>query len=246
MPPATPAVPACDVWWADPALASPALLGLLDEDERARHARFRLAADRDRYAVAHSLARLVCARAAGCAPRDVAFTLHCDHCDRPEPHGKPRPAGPAAGWEISITHSGSRVGVAVARGLPVGLDVERVAESRDLEGLASYALTGIERAALESRPEAERTGGFFTYWARKESLLKATGAGLSGGLTPITVSGPHESAAVLSWDPPGAPDEVWITDLDAGPDYRAALSVLAGGPVPVTEHDAADLLKSCR
>lgn len=243
--PSSPPAPTCDVWWADPALASPALLDLLDEDERVRHARFRLAADRDRYAVARALARLVCAELAGCAPRDVAFTLHCGHCDRPEPHGKPRPAGPAAGLEISITHSGSRVGLAVSSGPAVGLDVERVSSAHDLDGLASYALSEAERVTLSARPEAERADGFFTYWARKESLLKATGQGLAGGLTSVTVSGPHESAAVLSWARSGAPERVWLTDLDAGRGYRAALAVLAAGPVPVATHDAAPLLRNC-
>ncbi|UOE21628.1 4'-phosphopantetheinyl transferase superfamily protein [Thermobifida halotolerans] len=239
----TPAPAHCDVWWAAPALASPALLELLDDAERARHARFRLPADRDRYAVAHALARLLCAGAADCDPREVTFLLHCGHCDRPEPHGKPRPAGPAAGWEISITHSGERVGVAVSRGPAVGLDVERIAE-RDLDGLVSYALTERERAVLDAAADHERAPGFFTYWSRKEALLKATGQGLSGGLTSVEVSGPHEAAAVLSWRGPAAPERVWLTDLDAGGDYRAALAVLADGPVTVAVHDASALLRS--
>ncbi|GAA3720944.1 4'-phosphopantetheinyl transferase superfamily protein [Spinactinospora alkalitolerans] len=233
----------CAVWWADPALAGPAALpALLDERERERHARYRMAADRDRYAAAHALARLVCAREAGCAPQEVAFTLHCGHCDRPEPHGKPRPAGPAQGLELSITHSGARVAVAVARGAAVGVDVEQVREGRDIEGLADYALTGAERTALDAVPAAGRTAGFFTYWSRKEALLKATGEGLSGGLASVAVSGPADDPAVLAWDSPGAPEHVWLGDLDAGPDHRAALAVLTGAPVDVVEHDATELL----
>jgi len=231
----------CDVWWAAPALASPALLDLLDEAERARHARFRLPADRDRYAVGRALARLLCARAAGCHPREVSFLLRCGHCDRPEPHGKPHPAGPAEGWEVSVTHSGERVGVALSRGLPVGLDVERVAD-RDLDGLVSYTLTDRERAALDALAPAERPAGFFTYWARKEALLKATGQGLAGGLTSVEVSGPHADPAVLEWRGPAAPDRVQLVDLDAGDGYRAALAVLAPSPVTVAVHDAAPLL----
>lgn len=236
------ATPRCDVWWADPALASPALLDLLDAAERARHARFRLSADRDRYAVAHALARLLCARAAGCSPREVSFVLRCGHCDRPEPHGKPHPAGPAAGWQMSITHSGRRVGVALSRTAAVGLDVEQVARSRDLAGLVSYTLTATERAALATHPEPERAAGFFTYWARKEALLKATGAGLAGSMASITLSAPREEAAVLAWESSDAPERVWLTDLDAGHDYRAALAVLERGPVHVAVHDATELL----
>lgn len=235
----------CDVWWASPALASPGLLDLLDETERARHARFRRTEDRDRYAVAHALARLLCARVTGCDPREVVFHLRCGHCSRPEPHGKPHPGGPAAGWEISITHSGDRVGVAIAYGLPVGIDVERIT-SRDLEGLASYALTDREYAAWQTLDPADRAAGFFTYWARKEALLKATGQGLSGGLTSVEVSPPDAAAALLAWRGPGTPAQAQLFDLAAGTDYRAALAVLAAHPVTVATHNASALLElSC-
>lgn len=235
----------CDVWWASPALASPELLGLLDETERARHSRFRRSDDRDRYAVAHALARLLCAHAAGCDPREVVFHRRCGHCTRPEPHGKPHPGGPAAGWEISITHSGDRVGVALTRGLPVGLDVEGITD-RDLDGLASYALTAREHAAWRALDAADRAAGFFTYWARKEALLKATGQGLAGGLTSVEVSPPDAAAALLAWHGPEAPTQVRLCDLDAGADYRAALAVVSARPVTVAVHDASVLLNQSR
>nr|WP_052745847.1 4'-phosphopantetheinyl transferase superfamily protein [Allosalinactinospora lopnorensis] len=235
------------MWWADPAWASPALLDLLDERERERHARFRFEADRNRYAVAHALARLVCAREAGCAPDEVAFSLHCRGCarkpgGRSEPHGKPRPDGPAHGLEISLSHSGDRVALALTRGVAVGTDVERVSAERDIEGIIEYALTGAERAALESLPPEAHVNGFFGYWARKEALLKATGDGLSAGLSSISVNGPHEPAELHAWNAPEPPEHAWLTDLDAGPDYRAALAVLAPGPLTVVPRDAAPLL----
>nr|WP_235001196.1 4'-phosphopantetheinyl transferase superfamily protein [Marinactinospora thermotolerans] len=236
--------PACDVWWAAPSAASPALLALLDEEERRRHARYQQAADRDRYVVAHALARLLCAEEAGCAPEEVGFELRCGHCDRPEPHGKPHPVGPAAGLEISISHSGGRVVVALTRQVPVGVDVEEVRASRDIDGLGDYVLTPTEQAALKALSGRERVSGFFTYWARKEALLKATGEGLAGGLTSVEVSGPDTTAAVLSWNSPAAPADVALEDLEAGEDYRAALALLAPGPVRVRVHDAAALLSA--
>ncbi|ASU86281.1 4-phosphopantetheinyl transferase [Nocardiopsis gilva YIM 90087] len=239
----------CEVWWADPAQAHAGLLDLLDDQERARHARFRLAADRDRFVVAHALARLVCAQRAGCAPEDVRFTLHCRNCElrrepRTDPHGKPRPAGPALGLEISISHSGDRVVLAVADGIELGVDVEAVAEGRDIDGLASYTLTGDELAVWRALPAAQRTPGFFRYWARKEALLKATGDGLSGGLGTVGVTGPDDAARLVAWDAPDAPTDVWLTDLDAGTDYRAALAALAPGPIGVTTREAGPLLRS--
>ena len=149
------------------------------------------------------------------------------------------------GWEISITHSGDRVGVALTRGLPVGLDVEGITD-RDLDGLASYALTAREHAAWRALDAADRAAGFFTYWARKEALLKATGQGLAGGLTSVEVSPPDAAAALLAWHGPEAPTQVWLCDLDAGADYRAALAVVSARPVTVAVHDASVLLNQSR
>ncbi|MUL43421.1 4'-phosphopantetheinyl transferase superfamily protein [Streptomonospora sp. PA3] len=241
----------CRLWWASPRDASPALLDLLDAGERERHARLRLAADRDRYLVAHALARLALAREAGCAPAEVAFTLHCRACERhpeprPDPHGKPLPAGPAAGLEISLSHSGDRVLLALAHGVPVGADVERIAPDRDTAGLADYCLRPRERRDLDGLPPGQRAEGFFGYWARKEALLKATGEGLSGGLGTVGVSGPYERAEVVEWDSPAAPRHVRLTDLDAGPGYRAALAALWPGPITPVVGDTAELLADHR
>ncbi|GAA4931990.1 4'-phosphopantetheinyl transferase superfamily protein [Streptomonospora halophila] len=241
----------CRLWWASPDDASPALLDLLDPEERERRARFRARADRDRYLVAHALARLALAREAGCEPAEVAFTLHCRSCERrpdprPEPHGKPRPAGAAAGLEISISHSGERVLLALAHGVAVGADVEQVSADRDTDGLVDYCLSPAERGDLDRVPGDRRTEGFFGYWARKEALLKATGDGLSGGLAAVGVSGPFEPAGVLAWDSPDAPEHVRLTDLDAGPGYRAALAALTPAPLTTDTGDTAALLGAVR
>lgn len=235
----------CDVWWAAPSAARPALLLLLDDHEQQRHRRFLKSTDRDRYLVSHALARLCLARAADCSPDKVSYVRDCPHCAGTEPHGKPRPVGPAAGLEFSITHSGDWVAIAVCSEAGVGVDVERIrgeGES-DLDGLASYVLTTQERSDLARIPTQERSAAFFTYWTRKEALLKATGAGLSGGLNSITVSGPRESARVVRWDSADAPDSVRLDDLSAGTGYRAALATLTPRPVRARHHDGTELLK---
>ncbi|WP_017624284.1 4'-phosphopantetheinyl transferase family protein, partial [Nocardiopsis chromatogenes] len=209
----------CDVWWATPAQAHPDLGRFLDARERERHARFRRQADRDRYIVAHALARLAVAREAGCPPEAVEFDLHCRNCDGAdrEPHGKPVPAGPAAGLEVSISHSGERVALAVARGVPVGIDVEEVSSRRDTSALAEMALAPAEREVLAALPADRAAEGFFTYWARKEALLKASGEGIYAGLTSVEVSSPAAPGRVVAWASPGAPPpgRVRLVDLDA-------------------------------
>jgi 4'-phosphopantetheinyl transferase len=244
------------VWWAHTSAASERLLRLLDRGEAARQSRFRLQADRDRHLLGRSLARLVLAERAGCAPEGVTFELRCLSCEDKSrtgaeggdkaPHGKPVPTGAAQGWEVSISHSGEWVVLALAREVPVGVDVERVSDSRDLDGLAGYTLAESEHEVWRSLPDEDRVGAFFGYWARKEALLKATGLGLSGGLRRVAVSPPHAEARLLSWEGGGGPGSAWLSDLDRGAEYRSALAVLTGRPVRLTVHSperTADLLR---
>ena len=245
------------VWWARTSDADSRLTRLLDEGEQIRNARFRRQADRDRHLLGRALARLALADLAGCPPEKVTFDLRCRSCEEKErtgarggddePHGKPHPSGPAEGLEISVSHSGDWVALAVSEGAPVGVDVEGVSAARDVEGLADFTLAEVERRDWLLLPAEERAAAFFGYWARKEALLKATGLGLSGGLRRVAVSPPHTPARLLSWDGGGGPDAAWLSDLDRGAAYRSALAVLTDRPVEVavrTPRDTAALLTS--
>ncbi|SIO84895.1 4'-phosphopantetheinyl transferase [Nocardiopsis sp. JB363] len=244
------------VWWAHTSAASDRLLSLLDEAERTRNTRFRLQADRDRHLIGRALTRLVLAEHAGCAPEDVLFDLRCRSCEDKartgaggqdaSPHGKPIPVGAADGWEMSVSHSGEWVVLALAAGTPVGVDVERVSDSRDLDGLAAYTLADVERQEWDALPEFERVGAFFGYWARKEALLKATGLGLSGGLRRVSVTPPHGRARLVDWEGGGRPESAWLGDLERGPDYRSALAVLTDRTVEPTVHQAEVTLELLR
>lgn len=236
------------VWWAHISSANDRLVRLLNEEELARNTRFRLQTDRDRHLLGRALARTALAERTGVPAPEVAFELRCRSCEDkartgadggdPSPHGKPVPVGPATGWEISISHSGEWVVLAMAEGVPVGVDVERVSEARDLDGLAAYTLAESEARAWRALPEDDRSEAFFGYWARKEALLKATGLGLSGGLRRVSVTPPSDRARLVAWEGGGAPGTAWLTDLERDPGYRSALAVLTDRPVEPTVHPA--------
>jgi 4'-phosphopantetheinyl transferase len=169
----------------------------------------------------------------------VAVDRGCPRCG--EPHGKPRLRGAAAGLEVSVTHSGRRVGLAVATAGVVGLDVEQVEPPRAFPYDA--ALTAAELAGLRAVPPGQRDRAFVTAWARKEAVLKAAGIGLRLDPRRFAVAPAGRPAALLDW-PPDAPPLLpgaRLYDLDPGPGYAAALAVLAAADVAVTERPAADL-----
>jgi 4'-phosphopantetheinyl transferase len=220
-----------DVWWARLADYSPALDRLLSVVETARAARLRRPEDRVRQVLGATMLRLAVGAATDRSPELVTVDRTCGKCA--EPHG--RPDLPGTGLHASITHSGDFVGLALTRVAPVGLDVEKVADV-DIPGLSRTVLHETERATPPDRH------GFFTYWTRKEAVVKATGDGLGAALAEVRVSGPAEPPAVLAY-PNRARLQARLVDLHPGDGYRAALAVLTATPVRVEERLGRSLLQ---
>ncbi|MBL0888354.1 4'-phosphopantetheinyl transferase superfamily protein [Myceligenerans sp. I2] len=153
---------------------------VLDDTERARLARFRRPADRERYLVAHTALRLVLGERLGRPPRTLRFgRAACPGCG--EPHGRPVLAGGGAEpLEFSLSHGGRLAAVAVSRAA-VGVDVEPQVTSAAVEEM-SAVLHPAERLLLEQEAPPRRTAAFTRIWTRKEAYLKGLGIGLGRAL----------------------------------------------------------------
>jgi 4'-phosphopantetheinyl transferase len=191
--------------WANLDEDGPADAGLLDAVERARRDRYLQQADRDRFAMGVQLTKLELAARTGLDPYAITLDRTCPGCGAT--HG--RPLHEAA--HISVTHSGSMVGVAVAD-IAVGLDVED--RTKDLTEVAGHLLS----------PD-DPPGELIVAWTRKEALLKATGDGLKVPMRDLTLA--NDPARLASWkgreDLPG---RFLLYDLDPHPRYAAALALL--------------------
>jgi 4'-phosphopantetheinyl transferase len=228
----------CDVWWAHPATVTPGLLNLLDDVERSRYEGYRREIDKQRFLTGRALIRGVVGTELGVAPGDVAIDASCFDCGKP--HGKPK----VAGLEVSISHSGDWVALALTDSAPVGVDVEEVRDA-DVDGLAGIAFSPAELTAFETVAPAHRKAAFFTYWARKEAVVKATGKGMSVAMSKLTLSGYDEAPRVVASNAPEVDvAAVHMADLDVGDGYRACVAVFGAEEPKVTERDAAELLAS--
>jgi len=226
----------CDVWWARPAPATERLLAMLDDVERERYGKYRLEVDRLRFLTGRTLLRMVAAGRLGVEPEAVVLDSSCYDCGKP--HGKPRVVGPAAP-EMSVSHSGSLVALAVVDGPPVGIDVEQI-RTAEVGELARLTFSDEARATFEALPGGERQGAFFTYWARTEAVVKATGKGMSIALSKLTMSAHDAPPRVLaSRSSEVDPSSVRMADLKPGHDYRASVAVIgAADPLALTKQDA--------
>jgi 4'-phosphopantetheinyl transferase len=234
--------------WALPPLPRPSsYFGLLDSTELERCSSFARESDLARFVTGRVLAKTALASVVGAGPEAIRLHARCPDCGGP--HGKPKVLGAAEGWELSITHSGDVVAVALAPDHPLGLDVERADSSRGPGMPPEYdlVLTPAERAAVERLPLERRARACLTYWARKEAVLKATGDGLNIPMTDFTLSAPDAPAALLGWHPPDRARPVpALTDVDLAEGYHAAVAVLGAAAVLATVHDSGELLTARR
>nr|ASV46758.1 4-phosphopantetheinyl transferase [uncultured bacterium] len=119
--------------------------------------------------------------------------------------------------------------------MPVGLDVETATRRAD-DSLIEYALSPAEQAAVSGLSAEQRTAAFFTYWTRKEAVMKATGKGLKIPLQSITFSGHDERARLVSsGDAALDPARTRLVDLKASDGYRAAVALLTDQEITVSE-----------
>jgi len=232
----------CQIWWANRLEAREWHVALLDAAERRRRDRFVHDADRDRFTLGCALLRMVLGAVLGVAPREVALDRSCPDCDLP--HGRPTPRH-AADVDCSVSHSGDQVVVAVTRGTRVGIDVELIEPLTALDRLVTQVLAVAEAASWRCTPDADRLRSFYTYWTRKEAVLKAAGCGLRVSPIELTVSAPGEPARLLAAGQiPLSTERVCLYDLRAPAGYAASVATIDGSATTVVEFDAGDVLST--
>lgn len=196
------------VWWRR------ALQATLPQ-EQARAAAFVHEADRLRHLAGRALLRKVAARYAGVSPW-APLSL--------QSHGKPYWSG--SGIDVSISHAGDQVWVAIALAGQVGIDVEVSPGAQALREVAP-GFHGAEVASLACL--ADPSPAILRVWTRKEAVAKATGLGLSLPLDSYAVAVESRAHDWLRLPPCGTPREAWTTqDLPSPPGYSASLAWQGG------------------
>jgi len=169
------------LWWLDVASISdadwPALERLLQTEEIERARRFHFERDRQSYIAAHALNRALLSHWTGHEASSWRFTVG--------DHGKPEVVAPPEhpGLRVNLSHTRSLVAAALTLDHDIGVDVEWVRRSCDIDALSQRVFTPEERVMLDNTPEAQKRDVFFTLWTLKEAYIKATGKGLSQPLS---------------------------------------------------------------
>jgi 4'-phosphopantetheinyl transferase len=144
---------------------------VLSPDEIDRCHRRRLDRDRRSYAFSRGALRILLSYYLSIPPGDIRFAYG--------ERGKPSLASPPLDLRFNASHSVDIAVYSVARGLELGIDIEKVRPVQDIEQIARHHFCAEEFIDLLSLPVSERHVAFFRCWTMKEAYIKATGDGLA-------------------------------------------------------------------
>jgi len=177
----------CDVniWYRDTASldrdAVEATNRHLSIEEKHRSNRLFFDCDRRDFTAAHDLLRQALSSYARLSPSDWQFSI--------DARGKPSidSSDPKLrDCSFSLSHTQGFVACALARNLPVGIDVERIDQSLPSQEIADRYFSGAEAQELRDCSDDLRAVRFVEMWTLKEAFLKAVGAGHFGSVTDIS------------------------------------------------------------
>jgi 4'-phosphopantetheinyl transferase len=150
----------------------PQLRRSLADDELGRLDRLRRPEVAERWLVSRAALREILAAELGITAPEIRLKR-----DR---HGRPAldPESHQADLDFNLSHSADLALVATARGVRVGVDLERLRPGRDPMRTARRYFSAAELAALRALPPRDRPAAFLRYWTAKEALAKGLGLGL--------------------------------------------------------------------
>lgn len=155
-------------------------LAVLDDDERARAAAFKVEPARQQFVVAHALLRMLLSKFRPVPASEWRFV-------RGE-HGKPllTTPGDAEPLHFNLSHTNGAVVATVSTDGDIGVDVERIDPAIEITSFGS-CLSASELSTLNGLPSTARSQRFYELWAAKEAVAKAVGTGISSAMAGIEI-----------------------------------------------------------
>lgn len=144
----------------------------LNEAERGRWEGYPYSGPQRQFLLCRAALRAALCEQLGCRNEELAFET--------SEHGKPwaRVGGVEAPISFNVSHSGRHGLIAIAPGGRLGVDVEELADRRNLHLLMDGVLGENEHREIASKGGDDQLRSFFRLWTMKEALLKAHGKGL--------------------------------------------------------------------
>ena len=185
---------------------------LLSSDEMSRASKYHQEKDRRVYESGHVFIRKVLSHYTGLDASKLDLS--------PIVNQKPELRNAPFRIHFNISHSGSKILVAIGFDSDVGIDVEKVIPDFDTDGFSEANYHPNEVQHLKQLTGDDETFYFYYIWTRKEAWLKLTGEGINEKLRELDFSG---KSGKTNLDPHGHID-VFMTSWHESHDYIATLA----------------------
>jgi 4'-phosphopantetheinyl transferase len=150
---------------------------VLSEDEQTRANRFHFEKDRKYFITARVILRKLLGAYLSVSPAQLQFTYAAK--------GKPELIDNAL--QFNLSHSKNWAIYAISKTMPVGIDIEAIAENREIDNIAQRFFSPEEFLQIKNLQGKDKLRAFYNGWTRKEALLKGIGEGLQYSLAKVVV-----------------------------------------------------------
>jgi 4'-phosphopantetheinyl transferase len=169
---------------------------------------------RNRYIAGRGMLREILCRYLDRGPADVLIATG--------EHGKPFIADGTMDLRFNLSHVDDLLVLAVASGVEVGVDIEKIAADKPVHDMARLAFSRREHEELLAMPTSRQIQAFYHIWVRKEASMKACGRGFS--LSSSSFDVPMSMQALVNCNQ----SLLHVQNIDVPENYCAAVAVEAG------------------
>lgn len=140
-------------------------------------------------------------------------------------HGRPVLVSVQGGHDVSWSHSGEGLLMALGNGVRVGCDLEWARPRPNSLEVAQRFFCAREAQWLADLPEPQRDSTFVAIWCGKEAVLKAHGRGIAFGLHRLEFGESDGRLELIACDPElGTPQSWSLHSFSPAPGYLATLA----------------------
>lgn len=150
----------------------------LSLDELARANRFHFEKDRKYFIAARAILRKILGVYLSASPAQLQFQYAA----------KGKPALSNQALQFNLSHSKNWAIYAISKTMPVGIDIEAIAENKNIDDIAFRFFSKEEFEEINHLEGKRKLQAFYNGWTRKEALLKGIGEGLHYSLDKVVVN----------------------------------------------------------
>jgi len=193
------------------------LWGCLSPKEKIQANKYYTSNLRNRYIISHSILRCILGYYTYQLPQDVEFFYN--------DYGKPFLQN--NNIQFNMSHSHDLVSYIISPYYKAGIDIEWHDMTLDIDELTSLVLTSYEHKLIAELKDIKKLEFFYNLWTIKESLIKASGHGLSYPINTIEIAASLPNHKIPLDSKIHKPTQEWYNyfPLEIAKDYSGAIAI---------------------